>query len=62
MSNIRIYADNACDLDMELLKSLNVKVFYLTVTIKDKIYHDRMNLSPTEFYKMISAPGIMPTT
>ena len=62
MSNIRIYADNACDLDMEILKSLNVKVFYLTVTIKDKIYHDRMNLSPTEFYKMISAPGIMPTT
>jgi DegV family protein with EDD domain len=62
MSNIRIYADNACDLEMETLKSLNVHVFYLTVTIKDKVYHDRMNLSPTEFYKMISEPGIMPTT
>lgn len=62
MGNIRLYADNACDLDMELLQSLKVGVFYLTVTIKDKVYHDRMNLSPPEFYKIISEPGIIPTT
>lgn len=62
MSNIRIYADNACDLDKELLESMKVQLFYLTVTIKDTTYHDRLNLSPTEFYKMIAEPGVMPTT
>ncbi len=62
MTNIRIYADNACDLDKELLESLEVKLFYLTVMIKDITYHDRLNLSPTEFYKMIAEPGVMPTT
>ncbi|HPR94050.1 MAG TPA: DegV family protein [Syntrophomonadaceae bacterium] len=62
MSKIRIYADNACDLDKELIDSLGVKLFYLTVTIKDVIYHDRLDLSPGEFYKIIAEPGVMPTT
>ncbi len=62
MSQIRIYADNACDLDKEMIESLEVKLFYLTVTIHDVIYHDRLDLSPGDFYKMIAEPGVMPTT
>ncbi len=62
MGKIRIYADNACDLDKELLDSLGVKLFYLTVTIKDVVYHDRLDLSPGDFYTMIADPGVMPTT
>lgn len=62
MSKIRIYADNACDLDKELVESLGVKLFYLTVAIHDVIYHDRLDLSPGDFYKMIAEPGVMPTT
>lgn len=62
MSKIRIYADNACDLDKELIDSLGVRLFYLTVTINDVIYHDRLDLSPGDFYKMIAKQGVMPTT
>lgn len=59
---IRLYADNACDLDKEVLEELGVKLFYIKTTIKDKTYQDRLDLEPSEFYKMIAEPGIMPTT
>lgn len=62
MSKIRIYADNACDLEKNLLDSLGVRLFYLTVTINNRTYHDRLDLSPADFYKMIAEPAIMPTT
>ncbi|MDD2586762.1 MAG: DegV family protein [Syntrophomonadaceae bacterium] len=62
MGKIRIYADNACDLDNEVLQELEVKLFYITVTINDAIYKDRLDLSPTEFYRMIAEKDVLPTT
>ncbi len=59
---IRLYADNACDLDKSVLNELGVKLFYITATIKDKTYKDRLDLEPAEFYKLIAEPGIVPTT
>lgn len=62
MGKIRIYADNACDLDAELLNELGVKLFYITVTINDITYKDRLDLNPSEFYQMIAERGVVPTT
>ncbi|MEN6325370.1 MAG: DegV family protein [Syntrophomonas sp.] len=62
MPDIRIYADNGCDLDQVLLDELDVKTFHMSVAIKDRIYRDRLNISPGEFYRLIAEPGIMPTT
>lgn len=59
---IRIYTDNACDLDKSVLDELGVGVFYITATIKDKTYRDRLDISPSEFYKLIAEPGVIPTT
>ena len=60
--SIRLYADNACDLDRELIEELGVKLFYISTTINDQTYYDRLDLEPGEFYKMISQPGVVPTT
>ncbi|HEX3011176.1 MAG TPA: DegV family protein [Syntrophomonadaceae bacterium] len=62
MRNIRIYADNACDLDQGVLDQLGVKLFYMPVTIKDKNYQDRLTIQPPEFYRLIEEPGVIPTT
>lgn len=62
MPKIRIYADNACDLDYAVLDENGVKLFYITVTINGKTYRDRLDLSPGEFYKMLEQPGVIPTT
>lgn len=62
MGKIRIYADNACDLDEDVLEQHDIKLFYMPVTIKGKTYRDRLTISPSEFYKLLEEPGVMPTT
>jgi len=63
MGRIRLYADNACDLDKELLEKLNVTLFYISVTIKDRTYLDRYDLQPSQFYHMLEMDqSIVPTT
>lgn len=62
MGKIRIYADNACDLDRDVLDEYGITLLYITVTIKDKTYRDRLDLSPAQFYKMLEDSGVTPTT
>lgn len=62
MGKIRIYADNACDLEHNVLEEYGIKLLYITVTIKGQTYRDRLDLSPSEFYKMLETPGVVPTT
>lgn len=62
MGKIRLYTDNGCDLDKDYLAQLQVKMFHMPVTIKDKIYRDRLNISPPDFYRLIAEPGIVPRT
>lgn len=62
MGKISLYADNACDLDPELLEQYQFKMFYMPVTIKDKTYRDRLTISPGEFYRLIAEPGVIPMT
>ena len=62
MGQIRLYADNACDLDLELLEQIQVKMFFMPVTIKDKTYRDRLTISPGEFYSLIAEPDVIPMT
>lgn len=62
MPGIRIYADNACDLDKEYLDELGVKLFYMPISIKEHTYRDRLTISPPEFYSLISEPEVLPTT
>ncbi len=62
MAKIRLYADNCCDLDQDVLNQLGISSIALTVSIKGKSYRDRVDLLPGEFYELIKEPGIMPTT
>jgi DegV family protein with EDD domain len=62
MSKIRIYADNACDLDRHIMDENGIKLFYITVTVKGNTYRDRLDLNPGEFYRLLAEPDVMPTT
>lgn len=59
---VRIYADNGCDLDRDLLESLGVGLFYMSTTFKGTTYFDRLNLTPPQFYRMIAESNELPTT
>lgn len=62
MGKIRIFADNACDLDRDVLDEYGIRLLYITVTVKGKTYRDRLDLDPAQFYKMLEEPDVMPTT
>jgi len=62
MGKIRIYADNACDLDQDVLNEFDISLLYITVTVKGQTYRDRLDLNPGDFYKILEEPGIVPTT
>lgn len=62
MAGIRLYADSACDLDSEVRERYGIGLFYLSVTIKERTYQDRGDLTPPDFYKMIARPEVMPVT
>ncbi|HWP96834.1 MAG TPA: DegV family protein [Syntrophomonadaceae bacterium] len=62
MMAVRIYADNGCDLDRDLLESLGVRLFYMSTTFKGATYFDRLNLTPPQFYRMIAESNDLPST
>lgn len=62
MSKVRIFADAACDLDVSVLQQYEVQCLHMPVTIGERTYRDRLDLSPPEFYKMLAASNVMPVT
>ncbi len=62
MGRIVLYADNACDLDKDVLAKYGIKLFYMTTMIKGRTYMDRLTISPPEFYQLLEEPGIVATT
>ena len=58
----KIMADSTCDLSDEILKMYNISLAPLTINIGDKIYKDRVDIQPDEFYGMLEALPEFPTT
>ena len=61
-SMIKILADSTCDLPDEILEKYNISIAPLTITIGDKVYKDRVDIQPDEFYKMLMSLDKLPTT
>ena len=59
---IKIMADSTCDLSNEVLEKYDISVAPLTINIDGKIYRDRVDIKPSEFYGMMEALPEFPTT
>ncbi|MEQ8173976.1 MAG: DegV family protein [Syntrophomonadaceae bacterium] len=59
---IRIYTDNACDLDRKVLEELGVHCLYITTMLNGVTYLDRYDLNPPDFYRMLQETSGVPTT
>jgi len=62
LGNIRIFADNTCDLNQEIIKKYNIKTFHMPVMIDGKVYRDRLDIEPAEFYKLLANAREFPKT
>ncbi|MDF2947346.1 MAG: fatty acid-binding protein DegV [Bacillales bacterium] len=59
---IKIMADSTCDLSDEVLKKYNISLAPLSINIDGKVYKDRIDLQPDEFYGMMETLHEFPTT
>lgn len=59
---IKIIADSTCDLSDEILEKYDIQLASLKITIEDKIYRDRVDITTDEFYEQIENYSEPPTT
>ena len=59
---IKIIADSTCDLSEEILEKYDIQLASLKITIEDKVYRDRVDITPDAFYEQIENYSEPPTT
>lgn len=59
---IKIIADSTCDLSDEILEQYDIQLASLKINIEDKVYRDRVDITPDEFYEQIENYSEPPTT
>jgi DegV family protein with EDD domain len=59
---IKIMADSTCDLSNEVLELYDISLAPLTINIEGKIYKDRVDIEPDEFYAMMPQLAEFPNT
>ena len=55
-------ADSTCDLSKEILEKYDISTAPLTIEIKGKIYRDKIDITPDEFFGMMATLEENPTT
>ena len=59
---IKILADSTCDLSNTVLELYDISLAPLTINIDGKIYKDRVDIEPNDFYEMMEGLSEFPTT
>lgn len=62
MKKIKIFADSACDLDLDYLKELDVEMIPLTASFEDEVFEDRVTITTKEFYQRLKESKTLPKT
>lgn len=57
-----IVTDSTCDFDLDFLASRDIRMVPLNVIFGDRVFKDRIELGPDEFYDMLSASKELPST
>lgn len=59
---IKIMADSTCDLSNEILEKYDISIAPLTINIEGKVYKDRIDIQPNDFYGIMEELSQYPTT
>ena len=59
---IKIMADSTCDLSQEIVERYNIGIAPLNITIEDKTYRDKIDLTSDEFFERLPNLEELPTT
>ena len=61
-SNIVITADSTCDLPQELIEKYDIQIIPLSVLLGEKVYHDGVDIKPSDIYDFVEKTGELPKT
>ncbi len=59
---IAILTDSTCDIPEELIRHYGIKVVPQVLVWEDRIYRDRVDITPQEFYRRLESERSLPTT
>lgn len=62
MNKVVILVDSTCDLPKEMIAQHDIKIVPLTVNFSDETYHDGVNITTTELYKLVKEKNELPKT
>lgn len=62
MSNIKISTDSTSDIPASFREALKISVLPLTILYQGKEYRDSVDISPTDFYKILDEATVLPTS
>jgi DegV family protein with EDD domain len=62
LQRVRVVTDSTADLPQGLADELGIRVIPCDVIFGQQVYRDRVDLSPTEFYRKLVASPVLPTT
>lgn len=62
MSKIKISTDSTSDIPASFREELNISVLPLTILAEGKEYRDGVDITPTEFYKILDEATVLPVS
>jgi len=60
MRKVRVVTDSTVDLSNDIIEKLQIEVVPLTFTIDDKVYADRIDITPAEFMEKMKQSSELP--
>ena len=62
MTKIKISTDSTSDIPASFREELNISVLPLTILHENKEYRDGVDITPTEFYKILDEAAVLPVS
>lgn len=62
MSKVKIITDSCSDLPQDIIDKYDIRLLNIPVNIKNKLYYDRCDLKPQDFYQLLTEKKEMPKT
>lgn len=59
---LQVVTDSSCDLPEELIKAYKIRVIPLTISIEDRTYLERVEITPEAFYEQMAENSNLPKT
>lgn len=62
MAKVAIITDSSADIPPDLAQAWNIRIIPLKILFGAQVFHDRVDITPQEFYRKLRLSSVLPTT